>query len=228
MSSQVPIEATKKSHQQQHLHLNEHNKKLSKINTCKGLQRKLEQKVERARKNFQQNEKLNQVENDIVSFDRKFVLFSVDLLVCVLPLLPCTHTIHLSLLYSRVHFLDTCRHCVCAVCCVCSRGRLENWKVLFIICLNREDVSDDDVKEKEARQLGEADRRMGSFMTSPEPYSIILSITFLLYAPLTTSPYLCCAPTQYPSTRHFITPTRWKKGLQETYNDSNQSTAVST
>jgi ATP-dependent Lon protease len=71
MSLQVPIESTttKKSLHQQ-LHLNEHNKKLSKINTCKGLQRKLEQKVERARKNFLQNEKLNQLENDIVSFDQ--------------------------------------------------------------------------------------------------------------------------------------------------------------
>lgn len=74
MSSQVPIESTtttttKKSLHQQ-LHLNEHNKKLSKINTCKGLQRKLEQKVERAKKNFLQNEKLNQLENDIVSFDQ--------------------------------------------------------------------------------------------------------------------------------------------------------------
>jgi hypothetical protein len=70
MSSQVPIESSKKSSFHQQLHLNEHNKKLSKINTCKGLQRKLEQKVERAKKNFLQNEKLNQLENDIVSFDQ--------------------------------------------------------------------------------------------------------------------------------------------------------------
>lgn len=70
MSSQVPIDSSKKTHHQQQIHLNEHNKKLSKINTCKGLQRKLEQKVERARKNFLQNEKLNQLENDIVSFDQ--------------------------------------------------------------------------------------------------------------------------------------------------------------
>lgn len=61
VKSQVPIEQQKKSH-----HLNEHNKKLSNINTCKGLQRKLEQKVERAKKNFLHNEKLNQLENDIV------------------------------------------------------------------------------------------------------------------------------------------------------------------
>lgn len=61
VTSQVPIEQQKKSH-----HLNEHNKKLSNI---RGLQRKLEQKVERAKKNFLQNEKLNQLENDIVSFE---------------------------------------------------------------------------------------------------------------------------------------------------------------
>lgn len=55
----------KKSH-----HLHEHNKKLSKINTCKGLQRKLELKVERAKRNFNahSNEKFNQLENNIVSF----------------------------------------------------------------------------------------------------------------------------------------------------------------
>jgi ATP-dependent Lon protease len=71
-TSQVPIETTKKA---QNLNdLNAHNKKLSKINTCKGLQRKLEQKVERAKKNFLQNEKVNQLENDIiVSFDQGFV-----------------------------------------------------------------------------------------------------------------------------------------------------------
>jgi hypothetical protein len=71
-TSQVPIEQTKKA---QNLNdLNAHNKKLSKINTCKGLQRKLEQKVERAKKNFLQNEKVNQLENDIiVSFDQGFV-----------------------------------------------------------------------------------------------------------------------------------------------------------
>jgi hypothetical protein len=56
VTSQVPIEQQKKSH-----HLNEHNKKLSNI---KGLQRKLEQKVERAKKNFLLNEKLNQLESD--------------------------------------------------------------------------------------------------------------------------------------------------------------------
>lgn len=68
-TSQVPIEQSKKS---QNLNdLNAHNKKLTKINTCKGLQRKLEQKVERAKKNFLQNEKVNQLENDIiVSFDQ--------------------------------------------------------------------------------------------------------------------------------------------------------------
>lgn len=72
-TSQVPTEQHKKSH---HLNdLNVHNKKLSKINTCKGLQRKLEQKVERAKKNFLQNEKLNQLENDIiVSFDQGLFL----------------------------------------------------------------------------------------------------------------------------------------------------------
>ena len=55
----------KKSH-----HLHEHNKKLSKISTCKGLQRKLELKVERAKRNFNahSNEKFNQLENNIVSF----------------------------------------------------------------------------------------------------------------------------------------------------------------
>lgn len=62
VKSQVPIDQQKKSH-----HLNEHNKKLSNINTCKGLQRKLEQKVERAKKNFLHNEKVNQMENDDVS-----------------------------------------------------------------------------------------------------------------------------------------------------------------
>ena len=48
----------KKSH-----HLHEHNKKLSKINTCKGLQRKLELKVERAKRNFNahSNEKFNTI-----------------------------------------------------------------------------------------------------------------------------------------------------------------------
>jgi ATP-dependent Lon protease len=56
VTSQVPIEQLKKSH-----HLHEHNKKLSNI---KGLQRKLEQKVERAKKNFLLNEKLNQLESD--------------------------------------------------------------------------------------------------------------------------------------------------------------------
>lgn len=63
----------KKSH-----HLHEHNKKLSKINTCKGLQRKLELKVERAKRNFNahSNEKFNQLENNIVSFLIKdFFLF---------------------------------------------------------------------------------------------------------------------------------------------------------
>lgn len=62
VTSQVPIEQQKKSHR-----INEPNKKLS---NAKGLQRKLEQKVERAKKNFLQNEKLNLVENDIVSFPR--------------------------------------------------------------------------------------------------------------------------------------------------------------
>lgn len=61
VTCQVPIEQQKKSH-----HLNEHNRKLSNI---KGLQRKLEQKVEKAKKNFLQNEKLNHLENDIVSID---------------------------------------------------------------------------------------------------------------------------------------------------------------
>lgn len=62
VTSLVPIE--KKSH-----HLNEHNKKLLNI---KGLQRKLEQKVERAKKNFLQNEKLSQLENEIVSSIESF------------------------------------------------------------------------------------------------------------------------------------------------------------
>lgn len=61
-SSKVLIDHTK-SH-----HLNEHNKKLTNINTCKSLHRKLEQKVERAKKNFLHNEKFNQLENDAVSF----------------------------------------------------------------------------------------------------------------------------------------------------------------
>jgi hypothetical protein len=61
-SSQVLLIDQSKSH-----HLNEHNKKLSNINTCKSLHRKLEQKVERAKKNFLHNEKLNQLENDAVS-----------------------------------------------------------------------------------------------------------------------------------------------------------------
>lgn len=61
-SSKVLIDQSK-SH-----HLNEHNKKLSNINTCKSLHRKLEQKVERAKKNFLHNEKFNQLENDAVSF----------------------------------------------------------------------------------------------------------------------------------------------------------------
>lgn len=61
VTCQVPIEKKKKNN-----HLNEHNKKLSNI---KGLQRKLEQKVEKAKKNFLQNEKVNQLENDIVSID---------------------------------------------------------------------------------------------------------------------------------------------------------------
>jgi hypothetical protein len=52
----------KKSH-----HLNEHNKKLSNINSCQILQRKLELKVQRAKRNFLQNEKFNQLENEIVS-----------------------------------------------------------------------------------------------------------------------------------------------------------------
>lgn len=55
-TSLVPIEKKQ--------HLNEHNKKLSSI---MGLQRKLEQKVERAKKNFLQHEKLSQLENEIVS-----------------------------------------------------------------------------------------------------------------------------------------------------------------
>lgn len=63
-TSQVPTEPSKKSSNSNDL--NAHNKKLSKINTCKGLQRKLEQKVERAKKNFLQNEKVNQLENDII------------------------------------------------------------------------------------------------------------------------------------------------------------------
>lgn len=62
LSSQVPIEQQKKSH-----HLNEHNRNLSNI---RGLQRKLEQKVERAKKNFQQSEKFNQSDDDFVSFHR--------------------------------------------------------------------------------------------------------------------------------------------------------------
>lgn len=62
LTTQVSIEQQKKSH-----HLNEHNKKLSNI---KGLQRKLEQKVERAKKNFLINEKISQLENDIVSFNQ--------------------------------------------------------------------------------------------------------------------------------------------------------------
>lgn len=77
----------KKSH-----HLHEHNKKLSKINTCKGLQRKLELKVERAKRNFNahSNEKFNQLENNIVSFSSRtlfflnnvyiFLMFLIDLL----------------------------------------------------------------------------------------------------------------------------------------------------
>lgn len=63
LSSQVPIEQQKKSH-----HLNEHNKNLSNI---RGLQRKLEQKVERAKKNFQQSEKFNQSDDDFVSIHRE-------------------------------------------------------------------------------------------------------------------------------------------------------------
>lgn len=61
-ATQVLIDQSK-SH-----HLNEHNKKLSNINQCKSLHRKLEQKVERAKKNFLHNEKFNQLENDAVSF----------------------------------------------------------------------------------------------------------------------------------------------------------------
>jgi len=61
-SSQVLIDQQKTHH-----HLNEHNKKLSNINTCKSLHRKLEEKVNRAKKNFLHNEKFNQLENDIVS-----------------------------------------------------------------------------------------------------------------------------------------------------------------
>lgn len=61
-ATQVLIDQSK-SH-----HLSEHNKKLSNINTCKSLHRKLEQKVERAKKNFLHNEKFNQLENDAVSF----------------------------------------------------------------------------------------------------------------------------------------------------------------
>lgn len=56
VNSQVSIEQQKKSH-----HLNEHNKKLSNI---KGLQRKLEQKVERAKKNFLLNERTNLDDDD--------------------------------------------------------------------------------------------------------------------------------------------------------------------
>jgi hypothetical protein len=62
-SLQAPID--QKSHHHHHLH--EHNKKLSNINTCKSLHRKLEEKVNRAKRNFLHNEKLNQLENDIVS-----------------------------------------------------------------------------------------------------------------------------------------------------------------
>lgn len=61
-SSQVLID-----HHKTHHHLNEHNKKLSNINTCKSLHRKLEEKVNRAKKNFLHNEKFNRVENHIVS-----------------------------------------------------------------------------------------------------------------------------------------------------------------
>ncbi|KAG5670790.1 hypothetical protein PVAND_001029 [Polypedilum vanderplanki] len=60
-ASQVLID--QKSHHHHHLH--EHNKKLSNINTCKSLHRKLEEKVNRAKRNFLHNEKLNQLENDI-------------------------------------------------------------------------------------------------------------------------------------------------------------------
>ena len=71
-TSQVPTELSKKFSNSNDF--NAHNKKLSKINTCKGLQRKLEQKVERAKKKFLQNEKVNQLENDIiVSFDRGYI-----------------------------------------------------------------------------------------------------------------------------------------------------------
>lgn len=45
-------------------HLNEHNKKIKNIDTCKSLHRKLEEKVNRAKKNFLHNEKVNQMENE--------------------------------------------------------------------------------------------------------------------------------------------------------------------
>lgn len=58
------VRATRNSTEKKFQNLNEHNKKLSNI---KGLQRKLEQKVERAKKNFRQHEKLCELENEIVS-----------------------------------------------------------------------------------------------------------------------------------------------------------------
>lgn len=72
-TTQVLIDQSK-SH-----HLNEHNKKLSNINTCKSLHRKLEQKVERAKKNFLHNEKFNQLENDAVSFSLLSLSRTVDM-----------------------------------------------------------------------------------------------------------------------------------------------------
>lgn len=66
-SSQVLID--QKTHHNHHHHqqLHEHNKKLSNINTCKSLHRKLEEKVNRAKRNFLNNEKLNQLEKTPVS-----------------------------------------------------------------------------------------------------------------------------------------------------------------
>lgn len=62
-------------------HLNEHNKKISNINTCKGLQRKLELKVEKAKKHFHTSQtNSNDRFQDLESLDVSSFLSSQSLI----------------------------------------------------------------------------------------------------------------------------------------------------
>lgn len=115
-------------------HLNEHNKKLSNINTCKSLHRKLEQKVERAKKNFLHNEKFNQLENDAVSFSFSFPLTLFRCLSFFVVYMNVIHKWHIfpSLDYSSWLEFDIFRSKSDFISnLICIHLRRKNWSGCF-------------------------------------------------------------------------------------------------